>query len=132
MSSSNLIRWSGLAALVGAVLLVVLDVTEFVLFSGQPESVAAATNAWVVVQVSFMASTVLVILGLTGLYARQAEQAGTLGLIGFLVALTGEVMIAGDDWGAAFLAPWLAETAPEVMDAEPSGVVIAWFGITCC
>lgn len=127
MSSSNLSRWSGLAALVGAVLVVVLDVVEFVLFGGQPESVAAATSAWIVVQVAGLVATVLTILALVGLYARQAERAGALGLIAFLVALAGEVMIAGDDYGAAFIGPWLAQTAPEVMDVEPSGVLVVGY-----
>ena len=108
MSSSNLIRWSGLAALVGSVLLVVLDVVEFVLVGDQPDSVAAATSAWVILQVSFIVAIVLISLGLVGLYARQAEQAGTLGLIAFLVAFIGTVMTSGAQWSTAFIAPALA------------------------
>lgn len=125
MSSSNLIRWSGLAALVGSVLLVVLDVAEFVLIGGQPESVAAATTALTIVRVSFLAPIVLTSLGLVGLYTRQAEQAGTLGLISFLVAFIGTVMLAGVQWSAAFIGPWLAGVAPELLDSEPSAVLIA-------
>jgi len=127
MSSSNLIRWSGLAALVGSVLLVVLDVAEFVLIGGQPESVAAATSALIIVRVSFIVAIALITLGLVGLYTRQAEQAGSLGLIAFLVAFIGTVMVAGVQWGAAFIGPWLAEVAPELLDTEPSGVLTAGF-----
>jgi len=127
MSSSNLIRWSGLAALVGSVLLVVLDVAEFVLIGGQPESVAAATSALTIVRVSYIMAIALITLGLVGLYARQAEQAGSLGLIAFLVAFIGTLMVAGAQWSAAFIGPWLAEVAPELLDSEPSGVLIAGF-----
>jgi hypothetical protein len=127
MSSSNLIRWSGLAALVGGVLLVVVDVVEFVLIGGQPESVAAATSALIIVRVSFIVAIVLILMGLVGLYARQAEQAGILGLIAFLVAFIGTVMVAGLQWSAAFIGPWLAGVAPELLDTEPSGMLAAGF-----
>jgi hypothetical protein len=127
MSYSNLIHWSGLAALVGAVLLIVLDIAEFILIGGQPESAVAGTSALIIVRVFFMAAIVLILLGLEGLYARQVEQSGTLGLIAFIVAVIGIVMTAGAQWGAAFLGPWLAEIAPEILDTEPSALLAAGF-----
>lgn len=125
MSSSDLTRWSGLAALVGSVLLVGLDMLEFILLSGQPQSVAAATGASIIVDVSFLVASMLIILGLVGLYARQAEQAGTLGLIAFLVTFIGTVMVSGSVWSEAFIGPTLAEAAPGLLDVEPSGMALA-------
>jgi len=82
MSSSNLIRWSGLVALVGGVLVIVTDVAEFILFGGQTFDVAVTTRAWFfLVQGLELVSFLLVLLGLIGLYARQAERTGSLGLI---------------------------------------------------
>lgn len=130
MSTLNLIRWSGLAALVGGVLGVVLDVVEFALIGGQPESVAAATSAWIIINALWILLFVLISLGLVGAYVRQAEQAGTLGLIGFLGAFTGTAMMSGAIWSAAFIAPWLAEAAPELMGAEPSGVIVVGVVLT--
>lgn len=130
MSSSNLIRWGGLAALVGGVLLVVLNILELVLFGGQADSAAVASGAWVVVEVAYILTGVLLILGLMGLYAHQAQQAGTLGLIAFVVAVAGTVMLAGADWSAAFLGPAVAESAPEIVDADPSGITLAGFILT--
>lgn len=131
MSSSNLIRWSGLAALVGGALLVIAEVAEFVFFSGQPASVAAGTGAWIIVQPLYLAVTVLISLGLVGLYAHQAEQAGSLGLIAFLVAFIGTVLVSGLQWSAAFIVPWLARAAPEVaqelLDTEAPGVAAAGY-----
>jgi hypothetical protein len=118
MSHSTLIRWSGMAAVVGA---------EFVLIGGQPESVAAGTSALIIVRVAFVAVIVLALLGLVGLYASQPEETGTLGLIGFLVAFIGTVMTAGLLWSAAFVGPWLAEAAPELLDTEPAGLFAAGF-----
>lgn len=125
MSSSNLIHWSGLAALVGGVLLAVFDVAEFVVVGGQPESVVAGSGALVVVRVAFLVSGALVLLGLVGLYAHQAEQAGALGWIAFLVAFSGTLMVFGLQWSATFIGPWLAGISPELLDAEPSGMLAA-------
>ncbi len=130
MSSSNLIRWSGLSALVGGILLAVLDVLEFVAYGGQADSVAAGTGAFLYVNVFYLLAIVLIFLGLVGLYARQAEQAGTLGVIAFVVAVTGMVLMSGLQWSTLTFAPWLAEVAPEIMDSEPTGLPAAMFMIT--
>jgi hypothetical protein len=127
MSSSNLIQWSGLAALVGGVLLVIGEVAEFGFIGGQPESVAAGTSAWIIVQALFLVVTGLISLGLVGLYVHQAEHAGSLGLIAFLVAFIGTVLVAGAEWAAIFIVPWLAGAAPELLDTEPAAVVSIGF-----
>jgi hypothetical protein len=130
MSSSNLIRWSGLAALVGAVLLAILEVIEFATFGSQSDSAAAATSAFLYVNALYIVAILLIFLGLVGLYARQAEQAGTLGVIAFVVAFIGMVMMAGLQWSTLAFGPWLAEAAPELMDSEPTGVPAALFMLT--
>ena len=112
MVSSHLLRWSGLAALVGGVLYAVLSILEFLLFGGQSDSAAVASRAWLIVEVAYVLASTLLILGLVGLYMLQAEPAGRLGLIAFLGSLTGTVMLAGADWSAAFFGPWVAEAAP--------------------
>lgn len=122
MSSSKLIRWSGLAALVGGVLVAFMDIIEFALFGNQADSVAAATSAFIYINALFLVAIVLIFLGLVGLYARLAEQAGTLGVIAFVVAFTGMVMVSGLQWSTITFGPWLADVAPELMDSEPTGV----------
>lgn len=123
MSSSNLIRWSGLATFIGGILVVVINVTFFVLIGDQPESVAAATSTWVILFVLSLVATVLVFLGLVGLYAYQAETAGTLGLVAFLVAFIGTALFFGFIWADTFVVPPLAQAAPEFLDADSSGVL---------
>jgi len=125
MVSSHLLRWSGLAALVGGVLFVVLGILEFFFFGGQPDSAVVASSAWLIVEVVYILAATLLILGLVGLYLPQAEQGGKLGLIAFLVALTGTVLLAGADWSAAFFGSWVAEAAPELLEAEPAGTMAA-------
>ncbi|MGD8750085.1 MAG: hypothetical protein PVG14_01610, partial [Anaerolineales bacterium] len=131
MSSLKLIRWSGLAALVGGLLLVIASILESVLFGNQPDSAVMASGSWIVVEVVFIAAEMLIILGLVGLYVSQAEKAGNLGTIAFLVAFTGSVMASGVDWSSAFMAPWLADiTAPGVLDTEPAGAFIVGILLT--
>ena len=45
MSSSKLVRWSGMAATVGAILIAILELTEFILFGSLTGSQMAATGA---------------------------------------------------------------------------------------
>lgn len=127
MSSSNLIRWSGLAALIGGVLLAVFDVAESAIIGGQPESAIAGTGALIIVRIAFLVPVALLILGLVGLYLCQAEQTGTLGLIAFLVAFSGTMMVFGLQWSVPFFGSWLAEVAPELLDTEPGGLLAAGF-----
>lgn len=130
MSSSNLIRWSGLAALLGGVLLVAFDVLNAIFFPGGHGGEMMATNAWIILQVVGLVGLVLITLGLVGLYARQAEQAGSLGLVAFIVTFSGMMMLFGLLWGEPFLGPMLAEEAPEVLELEPSGPLVAGFIVT--
>jgi hypothetical protein len=57
------------------------------------------------------------------LYAYQAQQAGTLGLIAFVITFAGMLMVFGLLWGEPFLGPLVAEQAPGLLSAEPSGAL---------
>ena len=130
MSSSNLMRWSGLAALVGGVLLIGFEVLNVALFPGEHGSEVMATGSWFIVQIMGLVGMVLVTLGLVGLYARQAGQTGSLGLIGFVMAFSGMFMVFGLAWGEPFLGPMIAEEAPELLEIEPSGALVAGLLVT--
>ena len=117
MSYSKLTRWSGLAAVAGGVLFGILSVAEFLAGANRPLSEAAATSAWPVIEGGYVLAAVLLGLGLVGLYARQAQRAGTLGLIAFVVTFIGVLLVTGSVWSEAFLGPWLARTAPELLDS---------------
>ncbi len=91
MSSSNLIRWSGLAASVAGVLFITVNViTLFVFF----ESSSAGPTSFSLLLRSTIAPVAgaLLLLGLVGLYAHQAEATGIPGLTSFLVAFLGTIL----------------------------------------
>ena len=94
MKSSNLIRWSGLAAVVAGLLFMVINlITLLILGFGQEQSELLIRYI-----ISPVAGAML-LLGLIGLYARQLEATDVVGLISFLFALLGTVLaLAGNVW----------------------------------
>ena len=125
MSSSKLVRWSGLASLAGGLLFIIHTVAESLVVEDRPLSEAAATSPWLVIEGGIVVTAVFVGFGLVGLYARQAQRAGRLGLIAFVVAFIGVLLVTGSVWSEAFLAPWLARTAPELLDSGSADSVLA-------
>jgi hypothetical protein len=114
VSSSQLIRWSGLAAIAAGVSLVIAELLSL-LFFGYDFSNTAITDTYTFYSVWIMIAGLLLPLGLVGLYARQLEASGLLGLVGFVVAFIGTVLVAGFFWTSAFIAPLLAVEAPELL-----------------
>lgn len=119
MSSSDLFRWSGLAAMVGGVLFVVGELLNLPTLNVENFSETATTVSFAIQQLAFLLGAVFVLLGLCGLYVRQSEAAGALGLIGFLVAFLGTVLLGGLGWAGTFIAPALVDVAPEFIDVGP-------------
>ncbi|MBA3474726.1 MAG: hypothetical protein H0T57_16145 [Rubrobacter sp.] len=122
MHSSDLIRWSGLAAILGAALLLISDFLSFTVLSGDLTELAK-TGAFLADGVTRVLAGMLLLLGLVGLYARQSEASGALGLVAFLVAFAGTALILGTWWTNAFVAPSLAMDAPAFLEAGPTGVL---------
>ncbi len=124
MSSSDLIRWAGLAAILAGVLLVVADLLNLAIGfdEDEPFSETATTGIYALQSVVNLLAAVLLLIGLVGLYARQSEAAGPLGLAGFLVAFLGTALNMGFFWAILFLTPTLAVEAPVLSAEQPSRV----------
>ena len=114
MSSSQLIQWSGLAAITAGVSLVIAELLSLLLF-GYDFSNTATTDTYTFYSVWIMIAGLLLPLGLVGMYARQLETSGLLGLVAFILAFIGTVLVAGFFWTSAFIAPLLAVEAPELL-----------------
>ena len=99
MASSNLIRWSGSASMGGGVLLIVSDFLELLL-AGYELDEAASTGTYGGVTELTLLGTVLLLVGLVGLYIGQSQAADLLGLVGFLVCFLGNALVAGAVWEA--------------------------------
>jgi hypothetical protein len=94
MKSSELIRWSGLAAVIAGALFMAINLIALLILSfGQGSFELLVRSA-----IRPIAGTLLM-LGLIGLYARQAKVTDVIGLIGFLFALFGTMLaLAGNVW----------------------------------
>lgn len=126
MSFSTLVRRSGLGAAVGGVLGIILSIVDATLSDAGVEEVTGST--WLISQALWILVLALFALGLVGAYLHQAKQAGTLGLVGFLVAFLGTSLLMGAQWGAAFMAPWIGEEAPQLLEIqEPEGAFAIGF-----
>ena len=66
-------------------------------------------------------ASLLLPVGLFGIYAHGGERTGRLGLAGFALAFLGSPMVAGNDWANAFMAPVVAEEAPGISFLETTG-----------
>jgi hypothetical protein len=107
-TASNLIRWTGLSAVVGGSLFVGIQPFH------PPETLASVTTgAWAIVHYVGVAMCLFNLLGIAGIYARQVDKAGWLGLAGFLLFGVMWVLTAAFQFTEAFLLPLLATDAPK-------------------
>ncbi|TME28204.1 MAG: hypothetical protein E6I75_23935, partial [Chloroflexi bacterium] len=68
ITTSNLIRWAGLSAVVGGCLFVGIQPVH------PPEILSSfTTSTWAIVHYVGVAMCFLILLGITGIYARQVE-----------------------------------------------------------
>jgi hypothetical protein len=128
MSSSDLIRWSGLVTIAAGALLAVAALLDLTYFGSEPRfSEVVQTGSYLFQQVLYLLGVMLLLVGLVGLYARHSQAAGALGLVGFLAAFAGTVLVAGFLWASTFIAPALAAEAPEFLDAgAPPGLFLTF------
>lgn len=129
MRSTDLTRWSGLAAFLGVAILIISDFLSFTVFSGDIAEIAT-TGAYLADGGMRVLAGILLLLGLVGLYARQAEASGVPGLVAFLVAFAGTALILGTWWTNAYVAPSLATDAPEFLETGPTGVLNVAFTLS--
>jgi hypothetical protein len=108
-TASKLIRWAGLAAMVGGIFYVVVG-----LFHPANILSSVTTTQWAIVHSLATAMCFFFLLGITGLYARQVEAAGWLGLAGFLLFSLNWVLTAPFTFAETFILPQLATQAPKL------------------
>ena len=108
ITSANLIRWAGLAAMGAGILYVAIQAIHPL---DVPSSVT--TSRWAFVHYLSLVMDLLGLLGITGLYARQAEKSGWLGLAGFLLFGLFWALDVAFHFIEAFVEPVLAAEAPK-------------------
>jgi hypothetical protein len=112
ISDDNLLRLTGLAALLAGVCYVLVGLFH-------PANVASSvtTTRWQVVHVLACGLSVFGLLGLSGLYARQAVKTGWMGLAGYLLLSLWLTIIMGFSFVEAFVLPHVASTVPSFVQS---------------
>jgi len=109
--AAQLIRWSGLAAVVAGIIFAVIQPIH------PPDEVASVTTgAWAIITSLKTVMCMLFLAGITGIYARQVNKAGWLGLAGFLLLGLSWTLQTAFVFAEAFIFPLLATTAPRFVD----------------
>lgn len=111
ITTSNLIRWTGLASMVAGVIFAGIQPIH-------PADVVESVNttAWAIITSAKTIMCVLLLLGIAGLYARQAKESGKLGLIGFSIFSVGWLITTAFVFAETVILPPLAAFAPKFVD----------------
>ncbi len=111
ITTTKLTRGAGLSAVVAGLLFIVIQLVH------PHEDVAAVTTtAWIVVALLTMAMSVLLLVGLTGMYLRQVTETGLPGLVGFVLFGSTFVLTIAVTFVEVFVLPRLADQAPQYVD----------------
>lgn len=84
MSSQQLIRWGGLAAMLAGAL-------------RTAASLLPPADPGVALEILYLAIDVLLLFGILGIYAFQHDRIGWSGFVGFVLAVIGLTILAGPD-----------------------------------
>ncbi|GAC1464524.1 MAG: hypothetical protein NVS4B1_35930 [Ktedonobacteraceae bacterium] len=106
MSSRNLYRLSGLALLLGSLLVVLFEIIQLLVF---PHGVLDRylSPLWQPILLMMVFGWLLIVGGLQGMYVRQAERAGWVGFIGFVLTSFATLLFGAFTALYAFIIPLL-------------------------
>jgi len=128
MQSKSLIRWGGMALLVGGVL---YTINSF-FYTNNYSPKAPFNPLWLSLQIIITIFYALSTLGLIGLHLRQKDKAGKLGLIGIILAIFGSAITFVTSLGFAFVIPAVAAQQANPLSpidlSSPTGP-LAWIGV---
>jgi hypothetical protein len=116
-------RWVGRISLAAAALLITSQLLDLLLRLTLGD-VSAAHPTYILKRGVALVAQYVLLLALTGLYARQSRAMGKLGLVAYLIASFGTVLVAGDWWFEAFMAPQIAIHAPQLFEVPQQGSVL--------
>jgi len=118
VSDSSLSRYAGRIALATGAAFALVDLARLAFQRSDDTLGMMADPFFRVANGAYFFAFVGLAVGLIALHGRLAPRTGRFGLVAFLAALAGTMTQGGNMWFDGFAAPWLAEVAPQVFDAE--------------
>jgi hypothetical protein len=121
---SSLSRLAGPFALAAGILMIAVEVAIFPIVD-RDDHVGTSTNlVYRVSGVVYFVAFCLLLLAVVAAYGWQAHKAGRFGVVGVVAAVVGTMFLGGDLWFETFYVTYLADIAPEVLDADPAGLIV--------
>jgi hypothetical protein len=129
MNAQSFYRLSGLALVGGCVLSFVFRLVSAFFFYGDTTTYANQPIN-VIADFALATATILLILGLPGVYASRAGGFGVVGLVGMALIFTAGIMLGvfGNLVGA-MVDPWLATQAPDLANGFGPPAFFAFFNV---
>lgn len=135
MSQVKLIRWSGLLLIVSGVLFLVWWILLGVLLPSTEKGMQLVNlvldKDWLGVNVIGLIGSLILPLGLIGLYAKQYEKIGIPGFIGFILTFIGSILYACIQFGETFTWPLIAAHAPVLLEVKGPMLAGSAFFLAC-
>ncbi|GLQ57290.1 hypothetical protein [Devosia nitrariae] len=111
-TARQLLRWSGLAAVVAGVIFAGIQPIH------PPDFLASVTTqAWAVIMPLKTLMCLLFLIGIAGLYFRQLGNVGWVGFLGFVCLTLSWWLQTGFVFAEALIVPVLATAAPQFIDS---------------
>jgi hypothetical protein len=107
ITTTKLTRAAGLAAVVGGLLFIAVQIKHPHL-----DATFTTTTEYAVRETMKILMAVLSVIGITGIYLRQVKQTGVLGLLGYLLFAAGYLAIMSVQIVGVFVLPSFAATQP--------------------
>jgi len=121
---SGLARLAGPLALAAGSLMIVVELVIYPIVDLDDREGTSTNVAYRVSGVVYFIAFCLLLLAVVAAYGWQAHKAGRLGVVGVIAAMVGTMFLGGDLWFETFYVTYLADVAPEVLDADPSGMIV--------
>ena len=128
MSTQSFFRFSGLALVVGCVLSFALRLVSAFFYGDTTSYANQPIN--IITDWALAAATILLLIGLPGVYASRARGFGVVGLVGMALVFTAGIMLGvfGNLVGA-MVDPWLATQAPGLANGFGPPAFFAFFNV---
>ena len=124
MLGSPLSRLAGPLALAAGALIIVAQLL-WLPFDPDDHVATATDPVFQTGNVIYLVGFCVLMLALIAAYGWIADKAGGLGLIGVVVAIVGTMLLGGDLWFETFAISWIADDAPDLLDADDPSTLLA-------
>lgn len=128
MSAQSFFRLSGLALVVGCVLSFAFRLVSAFFYGDTTSYANQPVN--IITDFALAAATIVLLLGLPGVYASRAQGFGVLGLVGMvLIFIAGIMLGVFGNLETAMVDPWLATQAPSLANSFGPPPFFAFFNV---